>query len=129
MQMLLRLLPCSPASLSSRLHCRCTDSGISVMRLISERPNPFLELRFFWSSSYVIHEKTKGKDTSKGISVDKEKPDFCSVYLGDEQQAQCDGDGEVGVGEEQQQHPVRVELRSQSEPVGYKSGETQMSKR
>lgn len=39
------------------------------------------------------------------------------VYLRDEQQTQRDGDGQVCVGEEEQQHPVWVELLDQREPV------------
>lgn len=43
------------------------------------------------------------------------------VYLRDEQQSQRHGDGQVGVGEKQQQHPVRVKLGNQGESVSAQS--------
>lgn len=39
------------------------------------------------------------------------------VYLWDEKQTQSNRDGEVGVGEEQQQHPVWIKLIQQGESV------------
>lgn len=40
-----------------------------------------------------------------------------ALYLRDEEQSQRHGDGQVGVGEKQQQHPVRVKLGDQGESV------------
>lgn len=39
------------------------------------------------------------------------------VYLWNKKQTQSNRDGEVGVGEEQQQHPVRIKLKRESESV------------
>lgn len=43
------------------------------------------------------------------------------LYLRDEEQSQRHGDGQVGVGEKQQQHPVRVKLANQGESVSAQS--------